>query len=199
MAVAGSSRLIAGRADYESTCAYFADRHGSYQNYKDASWWIDTPGREYRVSRLGFGTYRVKRGVRAFFDALREALLSGSNVIDTAANYADGEAESLVGDVLAELLDVGRIRREHVVVVGKAGYIQGRLLDHYRRNAERYDEAVRFAPDLLHCIQPEFLVDEVDFSRRRMRLESTDVFLLHNPDILALRPRSGAQRRGGPR
>lgn len=181
-------RTIPGRATPEGTRSYFAELRSSFPAYRSPCWFHDLAGPPgYRVSRLGFGTYRVARNIRPHIDALREALISGTNVIDTAANYADGEAERLVGELLYELTGAGRVRREQVVLVGKAGYIQGRNLEIYERNRERYQEAVPLHPRLLHCIQPEFLADQIDLSRQRLGVETIDVFLLHNPEYFLTR------------
>lgn len=180
-------RTIPGRATADGTLSYFEELQGTYE-YNPESWYRRLPAPlDLHVSRMGFGTYRIARGPRPFFDALREALISGTNVIDTAANYADGESEGLVGDVLSEVLNGGRVKREQLVLIGKAGYIQGRNLELYERNKARYNEAVWIHPKLLHCIQPEFLIDQIDFSRRRLGVETIDVFLLHNPEYFLKR------------
>lgn len=181
-------RTIPGRATVDGTRSYFDELQGTHADYLPEFWYrrLPEPLGLY-VSRLGFGSYRIARGHRPFFDALREALISGTNVIDTAANYADGESEGLVGDVLSEVLGGGRVRREQLVLIGKAGYIQGRNLELYERNRERYHEAVWINPKLLHCIQPEFLIDQIDFSRRRLGVETIDVFLLHTPEYFLTR------------
>ncbi|MCR9143311.1 MAG: aldo/keto reductase [bacterium] len=176
-------RTIPGRATPEGTRNYFDELAATHPEYQAEHWFRRLPEPlSWHVSRLGFGTYRIARGHRPFFDALREALISGTNVIDTAANYADGESEGLVGDVLSEVLGGGRVLREQLVLIGKAGYIQGRNLELYERNRKRYTEAVWLHPKLLHCIQPEFLIDQIDFSRRRLGVETIDVFLLHSPE-----------------
>ena len=78
------------------------------------------------VSQAGFGGYRISAGVAEHAAALQHALISGIDLIDTSANYADGGSEELVGQVLAHMVDSGELRREAVVVVSKAGYLQGK-------------------------------------------------------------------------
>src|SRR5690606_10339053 len=77
------------------------------------------------VSLVGFGTYRVSTREPEQREALRKALLEGCNLIDTSTNYMDGGAESLIGEVLAELFESGDLQRDEVVVVSKIGYVQG--------------------------------------------------------------------------
>src|SRR5450756_738959 len=46
-----------------------------------------------RVSRIGFGGYRVDDRSDVHREALREALVSGITLVDTSSNYADGHSE----------------------------------------------------------------------------------------------------------
>ena len=65
-----------------------------------------------RVSPVGFGCYRVDDRVPRHREALRLALLSGVNLVDTSTNYGDGHSEILVGKVLKELAASGEVTRE---------------------------------------------------------------------------------------
>lgn len=137
------------------------------------------------VSRLGFGGYRIDDRVPAHGEALAAALLQGVNLIDTSGNYGDGHSELLVGRVLADLFATGKVTREAVVVVGKAGYAQGENLAHARERAAKgapFPEMVEVAPDLWHSIAPAWLEDRLGRSLSRLRLDAVDVFLLHNPE-----------------
>lgn len=137
------------------------------------------------ASPVGFGCYRVAPGAPEHRAALVQALTSGVNLIDLSANYADGGAEILAGRVLAELIQDGRIRRRDVVVLTKAGYLQGRNFQLSQRRKSRGDpfpDLVEFAPGLEHCIHPEFLEDQLDRSLERLGLEAVDAYLLHNPE-----------------
>ncbi len=137
------------------------------------------------VSQAGFGCYRIDPQVEEHGLALRQALASGVNLIDTSSNYADGGSEVLVGRVLAELIQEGSIKREQVVLVTKAGYLQG---SNYVESQERknqgkpWPELVEFAPNLEHCIHPEFLADQLTASLDRLGLDTVDIYLLHNPE-----------------
>jgi aryl-alcohol dehydrogenase-like predicted oxidoreductase len=77
-------------------------------------------------SQAGFGCYRIADGIDAHRSALQRALEGGINLIDTSANYADGESETLVGKVLANAIESGALSRQAVIVVTKGGYLQGR-------------------------------------------------------------------------
>ena len=175
--------ILSGRATIKATGDYFKETGRSYKNYLQENWYRKAPGTGLYVSRLGFGTYRANKDIRAHFNALREALLSGTNVIDTAANFNEGASETLVGGVLRELIQAGRISREQVVVLSKAGFIQGKRLQSMKNTPDAYPEVVELNPSLRHCIHPDFIRDELSLSRRRMGLETVDVYLLHNPEI----------------
>src|SRR4051812_25681639 len=81
---------------------------------------------DLQVSKVGFGCYRVNEFDPDHREALKQALLSGCNLIDTSSNYTDGSAERLVGEVTAELFASGALKREEIVFVTKAGYVQGK-------------------------------------------------------------------------
>jgi aryl-alcohol dehydrogenase-like predicted oxidoreductase len=78
-----------------------------------------------RVSRIGFGGYRVDDRSDVHREALREALVSGITLVDTSSNYADGHSEILVGEVVRDVLSRGATRREDLVLATKAGYGPG--------------------------------------------------------------------------
>jgi aryl-alcohol dehydrogenase-like predicted oxidoreductase len=140
---------------------------------------------ELAVSPAGFGGYRTGTEFAEHAEALRAALRGGINLIDTSANYGDGDSERLAGRVLRELIEDGELARDEVVVITKAGYVQGANLNLARaREAEGrpFPEMNRLGPDLWHCISPEFLADQLDRSLERLGLERVDVLLLHNPE-----------------
>jgi aryl-alcohol dehydrogenase-like predicted oxidoreductase len=138
-----------------------------------------------RASAAGFGCYRVSKGIAQHERALRKALLSGINIIDTSANYADGQSEALVGKVLSELVSAGRLAREEIIVVTKVGYLQGQnfALSRQRKSEGRpFPELVEYGQGLEHCIHPAFLADQLERSLKRLNLETIDGYLLHNPE-----------------
>lgn len=136
------------------------------------------------VSPVGFGGYRVRDDSPLHRRALADALRGGVNLVDTSTNYGDGRSEALVGMVLANLVQQGELRREHVVVVSKAGYLQGDNLARARARATPFAEVVELGEDLAHCIHPEFLRAQLDESLGRLGLQRLDVLLLHNPEYL---------------
>lgn len=107
------------------------------------------------VSRIGLGTmgwaevtdeHEARELLRRFLDA-------GGTLVDTAASYADGAAEAMLGELLA-----GQVRREELVIATKAG-IGGR---HRTRDTSR-----------------GALLDTLDASLRRLRTDRVDLWQVH--------------------
>jgi diketogulonate reductase-like aldo/keto reductase len=104
---------------------------------------------------LGLGTWRLgesKRTRDAEIAAVRQAFEFGYRLVDTAEMYGDGGAEEIVGRALADATAAGELRREDVFVVSKV----------YPQNASRAGIAAA-------C----------DRSRKRLRLDTIDLYLLH--------------------
>lgn len=115
---------------------------------------VTLPDGETRPA-LGLGTWRLGEAAgqrRAEVAAVRSALEMGYRVIDTAEMYGEGGAEEVVGEALADALRAGTLRREEVFVVSKV----------YPHNASR--AGVRAAHER---------------SRKRLRLDTIDLYLLH--------------------
>jgi len=147
-----------------------------------------------RVTPVGFGCYRVDDRAPAHREALEAALDAGVNLIDTSTNYGDGHSETLVGSVLHAR---GEARRREVVVVTKAGYIQGGNLARAaarEKDGRPYPDVVKLSRDLWHAISPDFLRDQLALSLERLGADRVDVLLLHNPEYFL----ESAHRRGVP-
>lgn len=187
---------LIGGATPEGTSAYIRERELRGQNFAPNA--FRRLGRtEWHVGKIGYGTYRVHADVEEHARTLLYALLHGCNLLDTSTNYTDGGSERLVGNALGALVTSQGVSRENIVIVTKAGYIQG---SNYARAAERerqgnpVPEVVRYDEGLWHCIHPDWLEDQLAQSRERLRMERVDVFLLHNPEYFlleALRRRPG--------
>lgn len=115
-----------------------------------------------RVSALGLGTmtwgrdtdeHEASEQLEAFLDA-------GGTLVDTAASYADGAAEELLGALLGTV-----VPREDVVLCTKAGARRtrgGLVVDASRRT----------------------LLDTLDASLARLGTDHVDLWLVHAPDPL---------------
>jgi diketogulonate reductase-like aldo/keto reductase len=118
---------------------------------------VDMPGDAPPLSLpvLGLGTWRLgeSRATRAAeIASVRRAIELGWRLVDTAEMYGEGGAEEVVGAALRDAIRAGDVRREELVVVSKV----------YPHNASR-------AGTRAAC----------DRSRRRLGLDTIDVYLLH--------------------
>ncbi len=175
--------MIEGIATSEGTRAWFA----SSPQAKPANRRFGRTG--LQVSAVGFGSYRVHPSIDHHRQALRFAIESGINLIDTSSNYGDGGAEILIGQELSALIEAGKITREQIAVVSKTGYIQGQNLAIAKAReaaGQPYAEVVNYSDDCWHCIHPEFIEDQLALSLSRLQLKRLDVFLLHNPEYFFL-------------
>lgn len=169
--------MIKGAATPAGTANYAGKHEGIAFEHLGKKQWV--------VSAAGFGCYRVSTGTASYFEAMSGALCGGINIIDTSTNYADGGSEELVGQVLTKVIADGRVDRDQIVVVSKAGYLQGRnyaLSQQRKAQGKPFQDLVNYGEGLEHCIHPEFLADQLQRSLQRLNLETLDVFLLHNPE-----------------
>lgn len=113
-----------------------------------------------RVSRLGLGTMTWSRDTDAHEagEQLKDFLDAGGTLLDTAASYANGASEELIGQLLETVA-----RRDDVVLCTKAGV---------RRTATGgVVDASRGA-----------LLSSLDASLARLRTDSVDLWLVQTPD-----------------
>jgi len=139
----------------------------------------------FTTSACGFGTYRVDDSVEEHHFALEYALSNGINLIDTSSNYSIGGSEKLVGNVLQKLTSEERIILDEIILVTKAGYIQGDNLTSAKEresSGNAFPDVVKCSPDLWHCIHPDFLKDQLANSLTKLQLKKVDIYLLHNPE-----------------
>jgi len=147
------------------------------------------------VSSIGIGTYlgdptpAVDDGYR---DAIRSALESGCNVVDTAINYRCQRSERVVGDAIAD----ADVDREELFVATKGGFVPfdgERPTDPGAFVHEEYVESGLVDPDDLvagqHCIAPDYIDDQLDRSLSNLGLDTVDCYYVHNPET-QLRRRS---------
>lgn len=113
-----------------------------------------------RVSAIGLGTLTWARDTdeAEAAEQLRDFVEAGGSLVDTAASYADGGAEELIGSLLGTV-----VAREDVVLCTKGGV---------RRTARGgVVDASRGA-----------LLDSLDASLARLGTDHVDLFLVQSPD-----------------
>lgn len=141
------------------------------------------------MGKVGFGSYRISIRSQEHRRALTHALEAGCTLIDTSANYTNGESEELIGSVLAEN------PKFRPLIITKAGYIQGKnlkIIADLNQQGLAVDDLVDLGENLKHSIHPEFLKNQLDLSLERLQLDSVDYFLLHNPEYYFEQPDSTA-------
>jgi aryl-alcohol dehydrogenase-like predicted oxidoreductase len=147
---------------------------------------------ELWTSSIGLGTYlgeATAEADAAYTQAVRLALASGINFLDTAINYRHQRSERNIGSALRDIISAGELERNEVVICTKAGYLSfdGDLPPNpggYFR-AEYIDKGILNPADVaggMHCISPSYLSDQLERSRRNLGIETVDVFYIHNPE-----------------
>ena len=173
-----------GHATAEAT-QIFADRMRAQYPSFDISAYRSLTGTDLITSKIGYGAYRVHNQSEEHAETLKAAIERGCNLIDTSSNYTDGGSETLIGHVLDDLVDEGKIQRGEIVIVSKVGYMQGQNLGQAQEReagGNLWEEVVKYMEGCWHCIHPDFLVDQWTRSTDRLGLETIDVYLLHNPE-----------------
>jgi aryl-alcohol dehydrogenase-like predicted oxidoreductase len=151
--------------------------------------------RRLTVSALGVGTYLgecTDTDDAGYGETLREAVVRGVNLIDTASNYRCQRSERVIGRTLESLIAGGETRRDELIVCTKGGYV---ALDGEppasREQYEEWLEETLVAPGIVrrddlvragHSIAPSFLAHQLAQSRANLRLQSVDLYYLHNPE-----------------
>ncbi|AFK18675.1 oxidoreductase [Haloferax mediterranei ATCC 33500] len=122
-------------------------------------------GGELTVHRLGFGAMRITGAdiigepddVENAKKVLHEAVVHGINLIDTADSYGPAVSERLIGEALAPYPD-------DLVIATKGGFL---------RNT---------SGDWIPRADPDYLRNAVLGSLDRLRVDTIDLYQLHQPD-----------------
>jgi len=140
---------------------------------------------DFNVSQIGFGGYRILPQSKEHKDALCYAIRKGFNLIDTSSNYTGGESERLIGNTLKSMIGNGEISREAVLIVSKAGYVQGENMATAKKReaqGQPFPEMVKYMDGCWHCIHPDFLENQLQRTLGRLQIDNLDIYLLHNPE-----------------
>lgn len=145
-------------------------------------------------SKLGFGTfkkepYKEENYTFDYKEALKEAIRSGINVIDTAISYRYQQSEREIGAVLQEMFETGEAKREELILCSKGGFIP---LDFpfpenpYQWIQEHiFQRGLASAEDIeldQHCMTPAFLEDSLERTLENLHVTCLDIYFLHNPE-----------------
>jgi len=142
------------------------------------------------LSNIGIGTYLGEPDTRTdelVKNAVKQSVLSGVNVIDTAINYRAQKAERSVGKAISELIEDGKISRDQIFVSSKNGYvtndadIQEDFMQYVMRELGK--PGIVKEGDITsgyHCMTTPYLSDQLDRSLKNLDLECIDLMYLHN-------------------
>ena len=176
----------AGTRRYAARSDHFADGHfrpsaGTGRTQSPELWW----------SSIGIGTYLgdVDEPTDAGYrEALKLAVTSGINVIDTAINYRAQRSERTVGRALADLFESGNAARDELIICTKGGFLpydETPPADPRRYITETYlDPGIAQPQDFVgsHCMAPSYLEHELNQSLQNLGLDCIDVYYVHNPE-----------------
>ena len=142
------------------------------------------------LSNVGVGTYLGDADEKTDIlvkDAVKNSVLSGINVIDTAINYRGQRAERSVGKAISELIENHGISREQLFICTKNGYVTNDSevnQDFWAYVKEHFtDQGIVGEGDIssgYHCMSTPFLSDQLDRSLRNLGLKCIDLLYLHN-------------------
>ena len=185
-------RMFPGHAEPEAT----ADYRARFPRLRDAGHFrqaVEVPGAgKLWLSSIGLGTYLGEPDDptdQEYARAISRALRCGLNVLDTAINYRHQRSERTIGAALKQLIDLGELHRNQVLISTKAGYLsfdQNLPPDPRGYILREYLEPGILDPSQIvggmHAIAPAYLENQIERSRRNLGIETIDVFYLHNPE-----------------
>ena len=142
------------------------------------------------LSNVGIGTYLGNTDLETDMqqkNAIKQSILHGVNVIDTAINYRAQKSERTVGKAVSELIDEGKVNRSEIFVSTKNGYvtndadIQEDFMAYVMR--EFGNTGIVKEGDIssqYNCMTVPFLEDQLARSQKNLGLDCIDLMYLHN-------------------
>lgn len=176
---------ITGCATPEGTARYRAAHVGLDPSHFRAL-------QDLQVSSIGLGTYLGDpddQTDQLFAEAIRAAIDGGCNLLDAAANYRCQRSERVIGRALEQLIGERRLARDEVILCTKGGYLP--FDGDVPADPARYLAATFFEPGIIrdgelaagcHCLAPRYLAHQLQQSLANLRVETIDVYYLHNPE-----------------
>ena len=174
--------MISGCATSEGTKNFSKNSQVNQNNFKIFE--------NLHLSNVGIGTYLGNPDSQTdelVKNAVKQTVLSGVNVIDTAINYRAQKAERSVGKAISELIQEEKITRNQVFVSSKNGYvtndadIQEDFMEYVMRELGK--PGIVKEGDITsgyHCMTTAYLSDQLDRSLKNLDLECIDLMYLHN-------------------
>lgn len=161
----------------------------------------DLPGHFRRPDRLGLSSLAL--GLRSgevggvddvlYRSAVPTLLEGGVNVFVTALSERMMTSERCLGAALERAFREGRAARDEVVLVTKGGYLTldpervATRSQSRRYLIETYVDSGLVDPERVvhgvHCLDGPFLRDQIERSRRNLRVETIDLYLIEEPEL----------------
>ena len=174
--------MISGFATEQGTKNFAENSAANKSNYKK----IQT----LTLSNIGVGTYLGNADSQtdeAVKNAIKQSILYGVNVIDTAINYRAQKAERSVGKAISELIQEGKISRDQLFLCTKNGYLTNdadvpQEFWDYVKN-EYAQKGIISEGDVssgYHCMTIPYLEDQLDRSLNNLGIDCIDLLYLHN-------------------
>lgn len=150
---------------------------------------------ELWLSSLSLGTLRGNPGGvddLLYRSVVGDLLDGGVNVFNTALSDRMQTSERAIGHALRRAVAEGLVARDEVVVVTKGGGLTpdperaGSYTSAQRDLYATYIDSGIVSPDDVyrgHSIDPGFLLDQIQRSRRNLGLETLDYYLIQEPEI----------------
>ncbi len=174
--------MISGYATPEGTLKFAQNSNALASNFKKFD--------NLTLSNVGIGTYLGDADDKTdeiVKNAIKQSVLSGINVIDTAINYRSQKAERSVGKAISELIQDNAISRDQLFVSTKNGYVTNDAdikqdFWEYVKN-EYSSKGIVKEGDITsgyHCMTVAYLGDQLERSLKNLGLECIDLMYLHN-------------------
>lgn len=174
--------MISGFATLEGTEKFAKNSNANQLNFKKIQ--------HLTLSNVGIGTYlgdSDEKTDEAVKNAVKQSILSGINVIDTAINYRAQKAERSVGRAISELIKEGKITRDQIFLCTKNGYltndadVKQEFWDYVK--TEYTQKGIISEGDVssgYHCMTIPYLNDQLERSLKNLGVECMDLLYLHN-------------------
>lgn len=143
-------------------------------------------------SSIGIGSYLGEPDTetdRLYQEALKEAIHSGVNVVDSAINYRCQRGERSFGKAFGELIQSGTIQRDEIILCTKGGFLP--FDGEYPPDPGAYFKKAYLDSGLLnseeivqgcHAMTPRYLEDQLNRSLENLGVETIDIYYVHNPE-----------------
>ncbi len=169
--------MIQGFATPEGTASFASKAIAHKENFRKIQ--------NLTLSNIGIGTYLGNPDLETDKQqktAIKQSILQGVNVIDTAINYRAQKSERTIGKAISELIEEGKINRDQIFVSTKNGYVtnDGDIPEDFMQYIMREfgKKGIVKEGDIssqYNCITLPFLEDQLARSQKNLGLDCIDL------------------------